>query len=77
MSIARRIKMFTDKDIFITNTTSTYEDIPKDCKLVGAEFNRDYSTHYRIGAPTLTREKNPNLLPYRGGSSIKVIDSVN
>jgi hypothetical protein len=36
MSITRRIKMFTDKDIFITNTTSTYEDIPKDCKLVGA-----------------------------------------
>jgi hypothetical protein len=30
--------MFTDKDIFITNTTSTYGDIPKDCKLVGAEF---------------------------------------
>ena len=37
--------MFTDKDIFITNTTSTYEDIPKDCKLVGAEFNQDYSTN--------------------------------
>jgi hypothetical protein len=28
MSITRRIKMFTDTDIFITNTTSTYEDIP-------------------------------------------------
>jgi hypothetical protein len=37
--------MFTDKDIFITNPTSTYEDIPKDCKLVGAEFNQDYSTN--------------------------------
>jgi hypothetical protein len=37
--------MFTDTDIFITNTTSTYEDIPKDCKLVGAEFNQDYPTN--------------------------------
>ena len=45
MSITRRIKIFTDEDIFITNTTSTYEDIPKDCKLVGAEFNQDYSTN--------------------------------
>ena len=35
--------MFTDKDIFITNTTSTYEDIPKDCKLVGAY--QDYPTN--------------------------------
>ena len=37
--------MFTDKDIFITNTTSTYEDIPKDCKLVGVEFYQDYPTN--------------------------------
>jgi hypothetical protein len=33
------------KDIFITNTTSTYEDIPKDCKLVGAEFDQDHPTN--------------------------------
>jgi hypothetical protein len=45
MSITRRIKMFTDKDIFKTNTTSTYEDIPKDCKLVGAEFDQDHPTN--------------------------------
>jgi hypothetical protein len=45
MSITRRIKMFTDKYIFIANTTSTYEDIPKDCKLVGAEFIQDYPTN--------------------------------
>jgi hypothetical protein len=38
MNITRGIKMFTDKDILIANTTSAYEDIPKDCKLVGAEF---------------------------------------
>ena len=37
--------MLTDEDIFITNTTSTYEDIPKDCKLVGAEFDQDYPTN--------------------------------
>ena len=43
--------MFTDQDIFITNTTSTYQDIPQDCKLVGAEFNQDYqpdSIHLNI-----------------------------
>jgi hypothetical protein len=34
--------MFTNLEIFITNTTSTYQDIPKDCKLVGAEFDQDY-----------------------------------
>jgi hypothetical protein len=34
--------MFTDGDIFITNVTSTYQDIPKDCNLVGAEFDKDY-----------------------------------
>jgi hypothetical protein len=34
--------MLTDEDIFITNTTSTYEDIPNDCKLVGADFDQDY-----------------------------------
>jgi hypothetical protein len=34
--------MFTDGDIFITNVTSTYEDIPKYCNLVGAEFDQDY-----------------------------------
>jgi hypothetical protein len=33
----------------------------------------DQKTHDRIWAPKLTREKNPNLLPYRGGSSIKVM----
>jgi hypothetical protein len=33
----------------------------------------DQKTHDRIGAPKLTREKNPNLLPYGGGSSIKVM----
>ena len=37
--------MFTDEDIFITNTTSTYEAIPKDCKLIGAEFDQDYPTN--------------------------------
>jgi hypothetical protein len=36
--------MFTDGDIFITNVTSTYEDIPNDCNLVGAEFDQDYPT---------------------------------
>jgi hypothetical protein len=45
MSIARRIKMFTDEDIFITNTTSIYGDIPKDCKLFGAEFDQDHPTN--------------------------------
>ena len=34
--------MLTDEDICIINTTSTYQDIPKDCKLVGAEFDQDY-----------------------------------
>jgi hypothetical protein len=34
--------MFTNLEIFITNTTSTYQDIPKDCKLVGAEFDQEY-----------------------------------
>jgi hypothetical protein len=34
--------MFIDGDIFITNVTSAYQDIPKDCKLVGAEFDQDY-----------------------------------
>jgi hypothetical protein len=34
--------MFTDGDIFITNVTTTYEDIPKYCNLVGAEFDQDY-----------------------------------
>jgi len=34
--------MFTDGDIFITKATSTYQDIPKDCNLVGAEFDQDY-----------------------------------
>ena len=51
MSITRRIAMFTDQDIFITNTTSTYQDIPQDCKLVGAEFDQDYqpdSIHQNI-----------------------------
>jgi hypothetical protein len=38
----RRITMITDGDIFITNITSTYEDIPKYCNLVGAEFDQDY-----------------------------------
>ena len=33
----------------------------------------DQKIHDRIGAPKLTREKNPNLLPYGGGSSIKVM----
>jgi hypothetical protein len=42
MSITRRIAMFTDQDIFITNTTSTYQNIPQDCKLVGAEFDQNY-----------------------------------
>jgi predicted aspartyl protease len=27
----------------------------------------DQKTHDRIGAPKLTREKNPNLLPYGDG----------
>ena len=53
----------------------------KQCRFLldtGATVNLlDQKTHDRIGAPKLTREKNPNLLPYRGGSSIKVIDSVN
>jgi hypothetical protein len=43
--------MFTDQDIFITNTTSTYQDIPQDCKLVGAKFDQDYkpdSIHLNI-----------------------------
>ena len=43
--------MFTNLDIFLTNTTSTYQDIPKDCKLVGAEFDQDYppdSIHLNI-----------------------------
>jgi hypothetical protein len=31
-----------DGDIFITNVTTTYEDIPKYCNLVGAEFDQDY-----------------------------------
>ena len=34
--------MFTDGDIFITNVTTTYADIPKYCNLVGAEFDQDY-----------------------------------
>jgi hypothetical protein len=34
--------MFTDGDIFITNVTSTYQDIPKDCNLVIAEFDKDH-----------------------------------
>ena len=33
----------------------------------------DQKTHDRIGASKLTREKNPNLLSYGGGSSIKVM----
>ena len=42
MSITRRTAMLTDQDVFITNTTSAYQDIPQDCKLVGAEFDEDY-----------------------------------
>ena len=38
----RKIIMFTDGDIFITNVTSSYENIPKECNLVGAEFDQDY-----------------------------------
>ena len=34
----RKIKMFTDGDIFIANVTSSYENIPKECNLVGAEL---------------------------------------
>ena len=49
----------------------------KQCKFLldtGATVSLlDQKTHDRIGAPKLTREKNPNLLPYGGGSSIKVM----
>ena len=51
MSITRRIAMFTDQDIFIKNTTSTYQEIPQDCKLVDAKFDQDYqpdSIHQNI-----------------------------
>jgi hypothetical protein len=51
MSITRRIAMFTDQDIFIKNTTSTYQEIPQDCKLVGAKFCQDFqpdSIHQNI-----------------------------
>ena len=44
MSITRRTAMFTDQAIFITKITSTYQDIPQECKLVGAEFDQDYQT---------------------------------
>ena len=40
--------MFTDQDIFITNTTSTYQDIPKDCKLVGAELDHPDSIYLNL-----------------------------
>jgi hypothetical protein len=33
----------------------------------------DQKIHDRIGAPKITRGKNPNLLPYGDGSSIKVM----
>jgi hypothetical protein len=49
--------MFTDGDIFITNVTTTYEDIPKYCNLVGAEFDQDYLANstrlYDFGYPVL------------------------
>jgi hypothetical protein len=49
----------------------------KQCKFLldtGATVSLlDQKTHDRIGAPKLTREKNPNLLQYGGGSSIKVM----
>jgi hypothetical protein len=51
VKMSRRIAMFTDQDIFITNTTSTYQNIPQDCKLVGTEFDQDYqpdSIHLNI-----------------------------
>ena len=35
----RKITTFTDGDIFITNVTSSYENIPKECNLIGAEFD--------------------------------------
>ena len=38
----RKNTMFTDGDIFITTVTSSYENIPKECNLVGAEFDQDY-----------------------------------
>jgi hypothetical protein len=40
--------IFTDQDIFITNTTSTYQDIPKDCKLVGAELDHPDSIYLKL-----------------------------
>ena len=49
----------------------------KQCKFLldtGATVDLlDEKTHHRIGAPTLKRGKNPHLLPYGGGSPIKVM----
>ena len=55
------------KDIFIINTTSTYEDIPKDCKLVGAEFDQDYTTN----------STRLNITPFWIGATIRFKRNIN
>jgi hypothetical protein len=36
------ISVYSDDDIFITNTTDSYSDIPIDCYLFGTKYDRNH-----------------------------------
>lgn len=49
------LTVYSEDDVYITNSSTTYNNIPRDCNLFGSHFGADYSNYRLILNITETR----------------------